>query len=265
MRMPVFGNRFGVEIEAEGALLPPIPDSKWAIINDGSLRGNSCEYVLSEPCYGTVVRENIEKMIHTWKNSGQVSPSDRCGIHVHCNVQNLRINNLYSMLALYFIVESIIIEKFAPERKGNLFCMSGEDAEGVVDILVDYCRNFPENIILGLDTSTFKYAALNLASLNVFGTLEYRALSTPRDPDKLRDVVLIVRILSKMKQIARDYGHPSQIIEEFSRLGPILFFQLHYPDLDVDYPDLEDRLYSGVRLVQEIAYAFPTRKPTDAN
>ena len=253
---PVLGNRFGIEIEMEGESLPHISNSLWEIFGDGSLRGNACEYVLRTPSYGSTVAQQIELLIAYLKEHGSIRPSDRCGVHIHINVQNLRLNQLYNMLVLYFISEELLIEEYSPERKGNLFCLSGQDAEGVIDWLHGSMRRSLARMLTFADTQTLKYAALNLSSLTRFGTLEFRAFSTPRNIDGLRRIMDLVKIFGKMKLQSRKYVYPIDIITDVSELGPKDFFVKNYPLLNAEVPDLEDKVFTGVRLIQEIAYLF---------
>ena len=257
---PTLGNRFGIEIEMEGPSLPLVPDSRWRNVFDGSLRGNNTEYVLEEPLNSTECAEQIQKLVETLKNSGSIAPSDRCGIHIHVNVQNLRLNQLYNMLMLYFIVESLLIDEFSPERKGNLFCLDVIEAEGLIDIICQKMRCRPSAILERDERNTLKYAALNIEALQKFGTLEFRAISTPPNPDELQSVIRIIRLFSRIKARARQYTYPINIIEDFSRMGPIDFFAKNYPMLNQKHGDLEERLFSSMRLVQEIAYGFPVKR-----
>ena len=253
---PVLGNRFGVEIEVEGEEISAPPASLWSILADGSLRGNSGEYVLRIPSYGSVVAQQIELLISHFQESGGIRPSDRCGVHIHINMQNLRLNQLYNMLVLYFISEELLIEEYAPERKGNLFCLSGQDAEGVIDWLNGAMRRGLTRILTHADTQNLKYAALNLSSLIRFGTLEFRAFSTPRNTEGLRRIMDLIKILGKMKLQSRKYENPIEIITDVSVLGPKDFFIKNYPLLNAEIPDLENKVFSGVRLIQETAYLF---------
>ena len=253
---PVLGNRFGVEIEVEGEVISTPPNSLWTLLADGSLRGNSGEYVLRTPSYGSVVAQQIELLISHLQENGGVQPSDRCGVHIHINMQNLRLNQLYNMLVLYFISEELLIEEYAPERKGNLFCLSGQDAEGVIDWLSGTMRRSLTRILTHADTQKLKYAALNLSSLVRFGTLEFRAFSTPRNTEGLRRIMDLIKIFGKMKLQSRKYENPIEIVTDVSVLGPKDFFVKNYPLLNAKVPDLEDKVFSGVRLIQEIAYLF---------
>ena len=256
----VMGNKFGLEIEMEGMYLPPYSTDIWNRIGDGSLRGNACEYLFREPQNPTALQAAVEDLIRILKVDGRFAISDRCGIHIHTNVQNLRLNHMFNMLVLYFIVENILIERFSPERKGNLFCLQGMEAEGVIDWISHGMINGLDNILRDSDPLLLKYAALNISSLNRFGTLEFRAMSTPSHPDGLMKIIPLVKIFSQLKSSARDYTLPRQIIEEISSIGPKEFFAKHYSLLEGKVDDLENKIFEGVRLVQEIAYLFPAEE-----
>lgn len=49
-----YGNKpqegsYGIEIEVEGVNLPAVANNVWTTTHDGSLRGESAEYVLKKP------------------------------------------------------------------------------------------------------------------------------------------------------------------------------------------------------------------------
>ena len=255
----VLGNRFGVEIEMEGPYLPSIEDGLWSRIRDGSLRGNSCEYILKQPSYLPVVEKAVDSLIALLDRYGRLEISDRCGIHVHTNVQNLRINELFNMLVLYFIVEEILIEKVSANRKGNLFCLSASQAEGLVEHLIRIAEAEGKGL-QNLGQNELKYAALNISAIVKFGTLEFRAFSTPQITKELKKIIPLLSFFSTIKSHARQYGHPEQIIIEFSNIGPKEFMMKHYPFLRTELEDSQDKLMDGMRVAQDIAFAFPRKE-----
>ena len=259
----VMGNRYGVEIEMEGDYLPNIEaNALWIKTRDGSLRGNSCEYVLKQPSYLPVVEKAIKSIIKLLEKYGRLNISDRCGIHIHTNVQNLRINELFNMLVLYFISEEVLIEKVSADRKGNLFCLSASQAEGLVDWLSRIAEQEGKGLA-HMGQNELKYAALNVSSIPKFGTLEFRAVSTPKKITDLMKVMPLLEFFNILKAHARQYNHPEQIIIEFSNTGVKNFMAKHYHfllDSDLSEQELVDRLMNGMRIAQDIAYAFPRKE-----
>ena len=255
----VMGNRFGIEIEVEGAYLPHPEPNTWNRVGDGSLRGNAAEYVLEQPSYQTVVKKQLEYLINLFLENGKgIDPSDRCGIHVHTNVQNLKLSHLYNMLILYFIAEDLLIEKVSPERKGNLFCLSGQDAEGLIDFITLTAGNGRIGI-LEAPTNDLKYSALNIVTLHKFGTLEWRAMSTPKNVKDWIKVMPVISFFSGIKAAARKFEHPVQIVEKLSMDGPKSFIKEFYPflvGLEKTENEVHESILEGVRVAQDIAYAY---------
>ena len=255
----VLGNRFGIEVEMEGDYLPTIEDGLWSRIRDGSLRGNSCEYILKNPSYLPVAEKAVVSLIGLLNRYARLDISDRCGIHVHTNIQNLRINELFNMLVFYFIAEELLIEKVSADRKGNLFCLSASEAEGQVEYLTRIAEDGGK-IFMNLGQNELKYAALNIAAIPKFGTVEFRAFSTPHETKNLMEIIPLLSFFSLIKAHSRQYGHPEQIIMEFSNIGSKDFMLKHYPFLRDMIDKAPEKLMDGMRVAQDIAFAFPRKE-----
>src|SRR5690606_7279420 len=91
--LPPTEGMFGIEIEVEGARFPIVP--AWEKKTDGSLRGESAEYVLSHPLDKEPAVEALNALAKAFAENKTVrNYSYRTSVHVHVNVQNFKRNRL---------------------------------------------------------------------------------------------------------------------------------------------------------------------------
>jgi hypothetical protein len=201
----------GIEIEMEGTALGFGPEAApvWSLKGDGSLRGESVEYVLRSPVPRSMVAKSLELLQSSLKKA-RLSPSDRCGVHVHVNVQQLTISQLVSFITLYTIFEEVLVKFCGPLREGNYFCLRAKDAEYIIDKFAEYIE---QGDISGVGRDSFRYAALNLSSIPKFGSLEFRSMRTEKD---FRIINTWVEMLLRIKDFAIRFKHPSEIISAVS-------------------------------------------------
>lgn len=92
----------GVEVEVETLKgeLPRIHDdlAAWNVTHDGSLRGESAEYVFKEPL------------------------GPRASVHVHVNVLEMTKQQLDNFLYSYLLLEDVLMSFCGEGREGNRFC-----------------------------------------------------------------------------------------------------------------------------------------------
>jgi len=240
----------GLEIEVEGERLPQeIPG--WRRENDGSLRGESAEYVLARPCPRGDVSTHLKQVTQAYQeNRSRINNTDRAGVHVHINVQDMQVHEVITFVCLYLTFEDMLVRYCGESRIGNLFCLRMRDAEGILKLL-NYAI---VNRHMGtLSTDQLRYASINLLAMHNYGSVEFRAMRTTTDMDIINTWV---DILLKLKDHSRDFKHPRDFVEQFSSLGPRGLFdrvllghknRLTYPDYDTD-------MWENIRNVQEIAY-----------
>jgi Putative amidoligase enzyme len=271
----------GIEIEVEGRNLPGVARNEatggllasmqyhWRVTADGSLRTNTpgdqaAEYVLREP----VVRSDLKKVLDyfatKFTKAGAVAfDSYRTSVHVHVNAQQLPIRHLYSWLTTYFILEETLVNFAGPDRVGNIFCLRAKDSDAIIQLLVSACAK-GEFYTGAFRANAYKYGAVNLAALHSYGSLEFRALRGTVDTKLIN---LWIDMLLKIKDFGVKFDDPRDIIMRFSADGPNKFINdvLGY-DLArlLITPNLSDEMFSGMRLAQDVAYAYqwqPFKKP----
>lgn len=256
----------GIEIEMEGENLIPSPLSYWRITGDGSLRGGGVEYVLKQP----ILRKSVGPRLgylhrKLLENNAQLIPSDRCGVHIHINVQQLEHEQVMKFILTYLLLEDVLVHWCGDSREGNLFCLRLRDAEYPVLGLIQAQR---QGTLKWLQVDDYRYASLNLSSLSKYGSLEFRALSTPQD---IRNIKQWADILLAIKDRALRYERLSDIMESVSFNGPIdtVIDILGDNAETVLTHDTETFVMDGVRRIQDIAYTKveannPQRKQRDS-
>lgn len=244
----------GIEIECEGRNLVLEPPEMWETHEDGSLRGESKEYVLKKPLKRNEVNDALMQLYAQLKAESRVAESYRTSVHVHINQQGQSVKQLYNYICLYLLMENLLVEHAGPDRVGNLFCLRAEDAEFLLSCLRDAVRSNNYNI---LASDNLRYASCNVTALSKYNSLEFRALRGTIDPAVIQgwvDTILALKDASGLVE------NPRKIIEMFSAMGPEAFMQWAIPDDALRAPLIklkgwQDRLLQGARLVQPVAYA----------
>lgn len=246
----------GIEIEIEGKRRFPVAISDyWRAEADGSLRGYSMEYVMRQPAPIGKVGEMLDilkKEIEAAKSLPVYS--ERAGVHVHVNVQQLTMNQVFCMALTYYCLEHALVKFCGENREGNHFCLRLEDADYVADVL--YSAMYHKELGY-LNTEDIRYSSLNFCSLFKYGSLEFRSMETQPDFSKIEDWA---KILIALRDWAIAIGDATKIPFEISAHGPTgwargmlgddLFKLINYPNFDVDV----------MRCMRPIQHLFYARK-----
>jgi len=242
----------GIEVEVEGSNLPSqIPG--WRTTSDGSLRGESHEYVLEHP----VERSEVDKVLNALalaykKRKTVVNDSDRAGIHVHVNMQDYTITKTFNTIILYLLFEDIYSHYCGPSREGNLFCLRIRDAEYLLELLETSVATNNFDI---LNTDDIRYASINLKALAVYGSLEFRTLRGTADTKRIANWVDMLLLL---KDRAMMFDNPLTILDKLSEegTGPFAHRILgeYAPSLLV-CPDWEASIEASASRLQLVALA----------
>lgn len=252
----------GIEIEAEGHNLVKEIPNHWKVHEDGSLRGrDNAEYVLRKPVDRDKVRHVLEYLTKKLEQHDSVCDySWRTSVHIHVNVLEEKLKDIYNYICLYTLFEDILSEFCGPNRVGNLFCLRMKDAE----YLLDYIKNSiskRHNPIDYYNNDDIRYAAINLCALCKYGSLEFRAYHGTHDVEEISNWV---HILLNLKDSSKNFKNPQEIVEKLSLLGPKAFVEKvldeesfrilgHYLDFN--------SVYRNVRFIQDIAYAVDWKEP----
>lgn len=243
----------GIEIEMEGGnLFPPILNY-WHATEDGSLRPNpqQAEYVLRQPVRRSRVRSRLEYLSATLaKNKAELRPSDRCGVHVHLNVQGFEMEEFFKLVTLYYLFENVLTHWCGEDREGNLFCLRAKDAESLMEELITAKSSGEFGYIT---TNSYRYSALNFAALRKYGSVEFRAMRTPED---LMRVTTWVGLILKMRDYTRNKLSEQDIVKKVSAIGPLALSREVFGDKFrlIDYPGYEDQIMESLDMAQNLAY-----------
>jgi len=241
----------GIEIEVEGRNLPRTGLKGWVIHEDGSLRGESAEYVFRNP----VNREQYPYILKNLQDSlasanAVVNESYRTSVHVHVNARDMFVKDIYTQILLYALFDDALAPFYGHDRKGNLFCLRARDAGYLMDTLR---RAVLEDRITYLNTNEIRYTQLNPVSLFRHGSLEYRAMRGTVDMDKIAEWV---QILLAMKDSAIGLNNPTHMINTLNGIGVDEFarniFGAHVDRFEKGW---QDSVMSVVDQVEHIAHA----------
>ena len=251
----------GIEIEMEGQHLPIGIPKFWQAAHDGSLRGESIEYILRAPIHRSKTSSRLLYLKKYLKDNGAIlAPSDRCGVHIHVNCQELTENQVLNFAILYLIFEAILVKWCGEDREGNLFCLRASDAEYIIQGLIQ-CRQ--NSSLRHMQNNRFRYASINMAAIKKFGSVEFRAMGTPKN---LSSIQLWIEMLLKIKKASLGYREPHEIVEDLSLIGGIEYVKRVFGPLykHLICPDLHQLCIEGVQRVQPIAYTL-VEEPENPN
>ena len=255
--------KFGIEIEVEGPRL--VFDgigASWNTTADGSLRGNSVEYVLAGAQSSTDAKAALTLLHKRFvEEKAKTALSDRCGVHIHVNIRDMNRLQLCNFITVYLILEDALVFAGDEDRHDNLFCLRANSSEFLLNHLCQcfanyqHFRNTPEN--------TFKYAAMNLAATRKFGSLEFRFFKTPSDFRKIKGWL---DIFANIRAYSLTFGKPSDIVEAFSEAGATRFCQLALGDSFVylsNMCNLEEIVWDSMRNMQYLAFSHKDQPVDD--
>lgn len=255
---------YGLELEVEGQMLPPAP-IQWAAHNDGSLRGECMEYVLNHPLNFEEAKEALRLLFTAFRNEGtQLHESNRTSFHVHVNMRTFNIVKTANLITLYGIFENLLTNWCGEYRVGNLFAQRMCDSSWIVSSCAEALRT---NSFAGLGND-WRYAAMNLASINKFGSIEFRAMRGITNAD---DGITWLTMLHKLVEASDLYQTPVDIVQDFSGRELDMLQKIFGTDLanqledsaKKDEENVQQMLWKGVRLVQDVAYACDWNKVLD--
>jgi hypothetical protein len=245
------GGTYGVEVEVGGTNLPlNVPG--WHITRDGSIKGSneSLEYVFKSPYSFKKSLEIIDILYNYFERFDTVvDDNDTAGVHVHVNMQNYTINQLFTFIVIYHILEIPLLKFCGDHRSGNHFCLRAVDAEAIIDLYYDILntRNFKHL------NDNYRYASINLVSLKKFGSIELRGMRTSRDRNDLKNWLLII---DRIATSAKKYKDPLEVMIAISGDSYINFAK-HILQEDfmfiANQDNLEENIKTGLRLIQPIA------------
>lgn len=270
-RGPKATGDIGLELEVEGERLPSDLDvsglkypakSVWTATRDGSLRGESYEYVLSSP----VKKEYFEEYVHLLfglfeQRKTVLRNSDRTSTHVHLNVNRYKLHELTSFFCLWSIFEEAVVFWCGEDRMANHFCLTNKDT------------NYQKIWKAAVERGSFnfgernRYSSLNLAAFPKFGSFEFRSMG---GAESAESVIKWTKFLLSLQEMAfTRFRNPVSISNAISEVGvDNLFRQLCEGNEDF-YQEVLDSVrelgegqsfehicFRGFRGIQDILYCI---------
>jgi hypothetical protein len=252
---------FGIEVEVEGKNLINIPMSVanyWGVHEDNSLRklkpyDHAVEYVCHRPYEMAEVREAVVNLFeYLNKPTVTVYNSYRTSVHVHLNFGLETFRTIYNFMTLSLILDELFVSQCGEHRVGNNFCLRAKDALGQVMMLRDSIQG--GNNFFQLGGQMERYSSINFTSLTKFGSIEFRSLECTTHEGRLMHWI---GTLDYLKNHAKTYTNPIEIIQQFSQRGPKEFLKQALGPFSHKYigvPGMEEMLMDGVRVAQDLAY-----------
>lgn len=255
------GNLFGVELELEGrgVALQDVATRGWTRHHDGSLRGEANEFCTAGPKTFDETTKLVNELFKKFKDNGvKINDSIRTSTHVHLNFGDKKMKEVVNFFTLFTVFEEVLAYYSGEDRKGNVFCLSTRDAEGIVRVLAECLAAGDFHKFAG---DRYKYAACNLSSLFKFGTVEIRTMRGAKTAEEVNNWV---SILNDLYQYALAMKSPTDVINQLSYLGAeglmrSVFKKENYDELMKTFPKprtLHASLMEGARMVQVFAYEF---------
>lgn len=191
----------GVELEIEGYNFgneSSKPFGLWYSKNDDSLRGISCELVLSMPCKDTKLYQQVgtvARHIANWTN--QIQPSFRTSTHIHIDVSQLLLPQFIKLYTAFALFEELFFNWHSnSNRRESIFCTPcSANIRHMRDMLNGLYYNdtsmFNKAATKSLH-SNVKYFAINLGAVRTYGSIEIRMFPLLKSEQQLRRVLYAI-------------------------------------------------------------------------
>jgi hypothetical protein len=247
----------GIEIECEGRNLQLMDTKFWKTEDDGSLRGNfpdgRSEYVLKSPILEGQVEAALDEIILAQKEA-KFDFSFRTSCHVHINCTDMIEDEFITMAYLYMTFEDVLIRFCGDSRRGNRFCLRVQDAEQQIDPLINIIDGGWQTVYhIGGDQ--YRYAAMNLAALAKYGSVEFRAMRGNMDKNVL---LPWVTALLNLRRAALEFKTPIAVHEYLTKNGVANLFLKVFGNVadSFGYVGMEQEVLRCVSLAIEIPFLW---------
>lgn len=211
---------YGLEIETETKSPYTSPEMPfWECKADGSLRNFGVEYVLEAPMDLKGIVEALEIFKEGTSHLNFIKDSPTTSVHVHINMLNETVRTFNNILTLYALVENLLLRFSGETRQSNLFCLGMSDAEQTLYNIQSLLKNFERHFwgtVADYTDNNAKYAAVNIATLGKFGSLEFRSFRGETDTVKILEWV---HLLDKIYQYCKQDLYPLNIINQWHERG----------------------------------------------
>lgn len=234
----------------------------WHCTGDGSLRNEGREFLLSTPVCGRTLFNRINNLCKFLdrfeKYQGTpITHNMRTSLHVHLNFSNKTKSDVFAFVVMYLIFEKILARYCGKSRSESPFSVPIYKTVPTFEQIESY---FIYNA--WKSDERHKYAALNLAALGKYGTLEVRLHGGTQDKD---EIIKWINILFCLIQAGEKYLKKGKL----QRLPQLISSQNMIPfaiNVFGEYwtylrevggtQQLGEDILNGVRVCQDLIYFY---------
>lgn len=183
----------GIEVELEKAT--KINTTNWLHKDDGSLKIQGIEYTTC--VYHDYALEVLKELQQKVKNP-LITP--RCSIHIHVNILDFNLNQLYLLIFIYIIFEDLLYD-YSGNRNKNIFCVP----------VKDHLKNLVYTSFNRLNKFFPKYCGFHIIPEGKYGTVEFRHMKGNLNPEYINNWI---NILIDLRNYAKDNVETVEQLEE---------------------------------------------------
>lgn len=247
----------GIEIECEGENIQTILSGFWKMEDDGSLRGEyphqRAEFVLKRPIAAEKVGAALDNLIGQQKEA-RFNFSYRTSVHVHVNCLEMTADQILTFAYSYLIFEAPLLEFCGEGRKGNRFCLRLRDAENQLNPL-DWLIKHGMDAVYMIGADQYRYAAMNMAALPKYGSIEFRPMRGNMDKAVL---TTWVSALLELRAFSLRYKNPKELYDALANEGSDALLNKAFPTTGpaLRFFDMERSINESVSLSIEIPFEW---------
>jgi len=225
----------------------------WEANSDGSLRDFGMEFILKEPLFYLDAVAALDDFGVKTKTVKFLEGTPSTSVHVHVNMAEETLLTMANFIVAYALYENLLLEYSGESRRSNLFALGIRSAEGSLHNILKLFTGANEGKYQALvhSESYVKYAALNIATLARFGSIEIRCF---RGTTNVKEIQEWLSIINKLYLFAKSPGlTPKRMLLEFNAKGDELLSDIFGEYSEklkcLDYKSMIDRnLYYAYKM-----------------
>lgn len=234
-----------------------IPMSYWKAEADHSTRNFGVEYVLSVPLSYTSTLDALTEFNTHLGDVDFVKNAPGTSVHVHVNMLGQTCLTLANFLALWTMFEGNLTNYSGEFRRSNLFACGIRNAEMNIRNIIKLLRELDNGDVraflnLKAQAPNLKYAACNIGTLGLYGSVEIRCFRGTTDVKEIKDWLSII---DKIYAYSQTPGlTPERLLNEWKLKDMELITDIfgEYSD-NIKTPDTEAFINRNLHYVVDIA------------
>ena len=226
----------------------------WTVVNDGSLRNNGKEFLLSQPLCGKDLSEALES-IDKYLTKIKAEVNDRTGLHIHLDVRKKKVGEVRNLVLLLVSLERILI-KVSGDRADSNFCVPTSNCHKSIADFGSLFFNNSDHMYHSVRYAE-KYSVLNIKNMCKLGSLEIRCHEGTYKKEALIRWIEIIYKIEKFSMLSKESGQ--NLLEMISMLGAervlINIFGEHFYFSNIVYEGIDQDLFDGLGIAQDVVHA----------